>query len=180
MTLNEGQDLIQKRLTPEQSSGRLTAAATAGIEAMLDELAETVRAGQLEKIMSFYADDFVAFDMMPPLQFKDKDEYRTTAWQECFTDYFKFPVMIHHHERQVHAAGDLALVHYLMHMQGESKTGKKMESWLRSTLALRQMEGEWKIIHEHNSVPLDKDGTQGLMNLKPESVGNESISSSSH
>src|SRR6476620_9036450 len=93
----------------------------AEIRAYLNEFAKAIHAGDLSRIMSFYADDIVAFDMMPPLQFKSKSEYQKAAWQECFTDYFDFPVDFEHHDLRVHANGDVAFSHSLLHMKGRGK-----------------------------------------------------------
>jgi uncharacterized protein (TIGR02246 family) len=139
----------------------------AAIRALLNEFAEAIRSGDATRILSFYSDDVVAFDMMPPLQFKSKSAYQTQAWEECFTNFFEFPVDFEYHDLRVHADGDVAFSHSLVHMKGKAKSGEVMESWLRNTTCLQRMDGHWQITHEHNSVPLDKETGAGLMDLAP-------------
>jgi ketosteroid isomerase-like protein len=139
------------------------------IKVFMDGLAEAVRTGELEDISSYYADEIVAFDMMPPLQFKTKEDYQRVAWKECFTDYFTFPVDYDFHQQEISVSGDLAVVHGLVHMKGKSKKeGADMEAWLRSTVVLKKAGDRWAINHEHTSVPLAMEDAKGLMNLAPD------------
>ena len=139
----------------------------AAIRAYLNEFATAIRSGDSARIMSFYAEDIVAFDMMPPLEFKSKSAYQKEAWEDCFTRFFEFPVDFEYHDLRVHADGDVAFAHSLVHMKGRAKSGETMESWLRNTTCLQRMDGHWQITHEHNSVPLDKATGNGLMDLAP-------------
>ncbi len=131
---------------------------------------KAVRAGELEKIISFYTDDVIAFDMMPPLKFDNLKRYKEAAWKQCFTDAFRFPIVYDYKEDRFHIFGDSALMYGEVHMIGTFKEGgAKTESRLRNTTFFKKLNGEWKIIHEHNSVPLDMN-MKGLMNLKPGSI----------
>lgn len=38
---------------------------------------------------------------------------------------------------------------------------------VRATLIWRRIEGSWKIIHDHESVPWDPNTGQGLIDLEP-------------
>jgi PhnB protein len=43
-----------------------------------------------------------------------------------------------------------------------------MDIWIRATVCLRRIEGEWKIAHEHTSVPFYMDGSaRAAVDLKP-------------
>lgn len=37
--------------------------------------------------------------------------------------------------------------------------GDQTDIWVRKTLCFRKIDNEWKIIHEHQSVPLSMDGS---------------------
>ena len=53
-------------------------------------------------------------------------------------------------------------------MTGEKITGELMDIWVRTTIGLRKIDGEWKVIHEHSSVPLHMDGSaRGAVDLVP-------------
>lgn len=131
---------------------------------------KAVRSGQLNEVTSFYADSLVVFDMMPPSKFEDLEKYKETAWKQCFTEAFKFPVVYDYKEDGFKIFGDSALMYGEVHMIGTFKEGgEKTESRLRNTTLFQKLDGEWKIVHEHNSVPLDMN-MKGLMNLKPGSI----------
>ncbi len=38
---------------------------------------DAFEAGDVERVMSFYAPEIVAFDIMPPLQFADRNSYES-------------------------------------------------------------------------------------------------------
>ena len=53
-------------------------------------------------------------------------------------------------------------------LTGTSKSGKTSDVWFRSTLGFRKVGGEWKIVHEHESVPFLMDGSdKAALDLKP-------------
>lgn len=141
--------------------------AEAAIRALLDELAQAIRQGDVSQIMSFYADDVRAFDMMPPLQFISKGAYQQQAWLPSMEQILRFPLEFAQHDLRVHAEGDVAFSHCMIHMKGYTKDGGILETWYRNTRGLQRAEGHWLITHEHNSVPLDKDTGAGLTNLAP-------------
>ncbi len=132
----------------------------------MESFAEAIREGDIKHIMSFYADDVIAYDMMPPLEFSGKDKYEK-SWQECFTSYFKFPVNFDYEKQKFTIEGNVALTHALVHMSGESKDGEKMNMWMRNTTCLKKTGDKWLITHEHNSIPMDKE-MKGLVDLRPE------------
>lgn len=132
---------------------------------VLESFAEAVRNGVIDKIMSFYADDIVAYDMMPPLEFTTKASFKK-AWQEYFTEQFMFPINYSFEKTRIDVAEDLAIVHTLIHLSGDTVHSAYMDNFLRCSMCLRQINGKWLITHQHNSVPLGDD-MQGLLNLTP-------------
>lgn len=152
---------------------RAVSSAEHEILSLLDSYDKAVRAGDLATIQSFYADEFTIYDMMPPARFTDKREYMKVAWKDCFINAFRFPVTFDRHEKKVIVSGGVAYAHNLIHMSGRFKkgNGKEIESWFRNTVALEKREGQWLIVHEHNSVPIATDGSElALMNLPPETL----------
>jgi ketosteroid isomerase-like protein len=51
--------------------------------------------------------------------------------------------------------GKLALTNGIVHMTGTDKNGKPVDLTWRSTNVWQKEKGGWKIIHEHNSFPVD-------------------------
>jgi uncharacterized protein (TIGR02246 family) len=139
----------------------------AEIRSLVEEYTKAVREGDLEKIMSFYAPDMVAYDMPPPLEVTTRSEYRE-IWNKYFISAFQFPVVYDNHGLEVYVSGDIAFAYEIIHFSGTfKKTGEREESWLRHTSGFKKIGGVWKIVHDHNSTPVGDDG-KAMMNLKPE------------
>ena len=68
------------------------------------------------------------------------------------------------------SAGDgVAFSHSLNHLTGTSNAARSSDLWFRSTLGFRKIGGEWKIVHEHESVPFLMDGSdKAALDLKPQ------------
>lgn len=140
----------------------------AEVRHQLDAMIRAIRNGRLAEITSFYSQAIVAYDMMPPLKFTDLNSYRQTAWMDCFITAFQFPVSYEYREDQLFVTDEYAIRTGEVHMSGVlKKNSERVENRLRNTTVLQKMDGEWKIIHEHNSVPIGQD-MKALMNLKPE------------
>ena len=132
----------------------------------LESFAEAIRIGDVNQIMSFYSEDIVAYDMMPPLEFSGKDQY-LKSWQECFSNQFKFPIEFNYEKQKIYIEDNICFTHALIYMAGEPENGeKKLEMWMRNTTCLKKIGDKRLITHEHNSIPIDND-LKGLPNLHP-------------
>lgn len=151
----------------KKTKADIQSGAEAEVKRAFANFTQAIRAGHLEDIMSFYSPDVVAFDMMPPLRFHGIEGYQKTAWKECFTDVFSFPIQYDWKEQELTLRDDVAIFHGLIHMSGEFKeSGKTNEAWLRNTTVLMKEGERWFIVHEHNSAPCDFNG-RVMMNLPP-------------
>ncbi len=66
------------------------------------------------------------------------------------------------------AADTVAFCHCLEHIKGMRTDGELQDMWIRSTLGLRNLNGAWKVAHEHNSAPLYMDGSgRPALDLQP-------------
>lgn len=136
------------------------------VNRLLDDFADATRTGDLERIMSFYSDDVVAFDVPAPLRLTGRREFRKN-WEKWYTTQFRFPVLHEIHDRELFVCGDVAFAFELFHVNGVFKeAGRAEESWVRHTVGLRKLDVGWRIVHEHCSVPVAEDG-KAMMNLKP-------------
>jgi PhnB protein len=53
-------------------------------------------------------------------------------------------------------------------MSGTKTDGEKVDMWLRETFCFRRLGGQWKITHQHESVPFYMDGSyKAAVDLKP-------------
>jgi ketosteroid isomerase-like protein len=93
----------------------------------------------------------VAFEVAGPLQTPSTqatDDNLTQAWLDSFEDGPKVTM----EELSIHAEGAVAFCHSLNHLQGRRTDGQEIDVRMRSTLGLRKLDGEWKIVHGHTSL----------------------------
>lgn len=138
----------------------------AKIKSMVAEWSEAVRNKDLDKIMAIYADDIVSFDAVEKLRFTGKDEYGK-HWKACFDLCPGGESKFEPGDMTVVADGNIAFAYSLLHCGGEDPDGNYNSSWMRVTQCFRKANGEWKIAHEHYSVPFDMKTGQPLFNLEP-------------
>jgi uncharacterized protein (TIGR02246 family) len=135
------------------------------IRRVFAEFEEAMRAKDINRLMSFYATDLIAFDMIPPLRFIGRDQYKK-SWEKGF-DMMQGTWDFEQRDLNIQVSGDLAFCHALNHAIGKLKDGESMDSWMRWTCCLRKIDGRWQIVHEHNSVPIDMESEKAMWNLKP-------------
>ncbi|MGX2040637.1 YybH family protein [Methylocaldum sp. MU1018] len=107
----------------------------------------------VNRIMSYYAPDVVFFDCKPPFQTIGAEAYRR-IWEECLP-CFPASFAIETRDLGVFVSGDLALAHRLFRLAGEEKDHPAMRTWIRATAGYQRKQGNWRIVHEHCSLPFD-------------------------
>ncbi len=124
-------------------------------------------AGDVERIMSFYAPGAatVAFDVLPPLQYSGFDAYKQ-HWS-LFLALFQGPPKVDVAESQIVCSGDVAFVHALVRLKATLRDGRPLDIWMRATNGMRKIGGEWLVVHDHVSLPVDITTGVPSMNLKP-------------
>ncbi|TFH86915.1 DUF4440 domain-containing protein [Billgrantia azerbaijanica] len=131
----------------------------------LERWAAAVRAKDVEAIVAHYTPDIVAFDAILQLQFKGLEAYRR-HWDACMA-LCAGPMAFQIHEEVIHVDGNVAFCHGLIECGGANERGEIDTGWLRATIGLRRIEGEWRIVHEHHSAPFDMTSRQALLDLTP-------------
>jgi len=61
----------------------------------------------------------------------------------------------------------VAFCHGLHHVAGRLRTGQQVDMWWRATQGLRLMDGKWRIVHEHSSLPFDMASGKVSFDLQP-------------
>lgn len=135
------------------------------IRALLDRWAQASRVKDLDGIMACYAPDIVAFDAIAQLQFKGVDAYRE-HWQYCF-GFIDGDMLFDIRDPAIHVDGDLAFCHYLAVCGGTAPDGTEQSGWVRGTICLRRIDGQWLTVHEHFSLPFDPQTMKAAADLKP-------------
>ena len=137
------------------------------IRNLLTRWEEAFRAKDVTAIMSVYApgEVVVAFDIVPPLAKVGREAYRQN-YEEFFA-MFSGPLTVELRDLRIAAAGDVAFLHCFDRMSGTLQSGEPFDLWLRVTSGLRKIDGEWRIIHDHVSVPINFETATAALDLSP-------------
>lgn len=126
------------------------------IKALLEAWTDAVRRHDLPAILAHHTPDMVMFDLPPPLQCQGIEAYAET-W-DLFFRYHKPGRPFDIQELTVTAGQDVAFATAIMYCGPESSSNPadKGGFQFRLTVGLRKVDGEWRIAHEHHSVPADE------------------------
>lgn len=136
------------------------------IKQFLRKFEDAFRSGNIDEILKFYSPDVVAFDMVPPLQIKGVDTY-SKAWKEA-ASMMSPPWIFEPRDEKIYVDGNVAFAHHLANCGATSKEGKVESGWIRHTVGLVKKGGQWQIVNDHYSVPVDMKSGKSMMELKPE------------
>jgi ketosteroid isomerase-like protein len=123
------------------------------IKAVIEAWADAVRRHDLSGILAHHEHDIVMFDVPPPLQSRGIDEYRKT-W-DLFFSYHQPSQAFDIEELAITAGEDVGFAVAIMRCgPGTSSRLAEQGGFLfRLTVGLRNIDGDWRITHEHHSVP---------------------------
>ncbi|MHB1534296.1 MAG: YybH family protein [Acidimicrobiales bacterium] len=133
---------------------------------LIDERVRAVRERDSATLAARPADDVITFDVLPPLN--SRGSQATVAHLQAWFDGYDGPIDYSAHDVQVSAQGDLGFCSFLYHVGGTLKTGDQVNMWVRATLCCRRIDGRWRIMHDHESVPFNPATGQALISLEPQ------------
>lgn len=123
------------------------------LQTLIAQWAKAVSAGDLNAILACYAEDVEAYDAIGKLRFQGLEAYGA-HWRECMS-YCENGMVFEVQEPRVRVDGDLAVSYFPVRCGGENETGEEQMGWMRMSVAYHRIGGQWKIVHEHSSVPFD-------------------------
>ena len=137
------------------ATGQAKSEDEAKIEALNAALTAAVNAKDVDAIMKVYApnESLVIFDIIPPRQYVGAKAFRKD-WEDFLT-LFKGPLKYEINDLQVEADGTLGYSHSIQRVSGTDTKGQPVDLTWRDTAAYRKVGGNWVIVHEHGSVPVD-------------------------
>jgi ketosteroid isomerase-like protein len=138
--------------------------AEAEIRQLIADQLSAICAKDVDRIMSHYATDAIAFDVKPPFQTKGADAWGRT-WAVCLP-YFPASFQIETRDLHITVGSDVAFAHWLFRFTGE-KDHPAMQTWMRTTVGYQRRQGKWQIVHEHCSVPFDPYTSKAAFTLEP-------------
>jgi uncharacterized protein (TIGR02246 family) len=137
------------------------------IRTLIDNWASAMRAKNAEGVVSHYAPDNVKFILAPPLQYTRDNPFDKQGLEKWFSS-FQGPIDYENRALNITAGDDVAFCHSLNQMRATTTDGSKVDLWFRQTLGFHKIDGQWKITHEHSSVPFYMDGSyKAAVDLKP-------------
>ena len=131
----------------------------------LESWSAAVKLQDIDQIASHYADSLRVFDAVGPLQITGRGEY-VEHWQQCLSTCTIS--VFDSAEPVVEVEGSLAVCSFLNKCGSTGESGEEEASWFRVTQVYRKINNDWKIVHEHFSVPFHMDTGEAQFDLLPE------------
>jgi PhnB protein len=152
---------IEEKVMVREPAAKL---AEARIRALIDDWAKTIRAKDVDGVMARHMADSVTFDLAPPLISTGTDAKGLQAWFSTWRGPLGYEIR----DLNITAGADVAFCHCLNRLSGVKHDGEKVDMWFRQTLCWRKLGSDWRIAHQHESVPFYMDGSyRAAVDLKP-------------
>ena len=134
------------------------------IRELTEQRLKAVHAKDVDAAMACYADDVIVYDLFTPTKVSGAGDYRKNyeMWFQCCQGPANYEIK----ELDVVAGDEVAFCRSLNRMTGPNPEGKVEETWLRVTVCFQKRGGEWKVVHEHISVPLDMESQKGVFQFR--------------
>ncbi len=137
------------------------------IHALIDQWTKAMQEKNLDGVMSIYqrGPSLVAYDVVPPLQYKGWDAYR--ADYKAFFDQYDGPIGIEFRDLVIDADATFGYSRELQRVSGTLKGGRRAAFWLRVTDVYRKVGEQWRVVHEHVSAPTNLETGKAALDLTP-------------
>jgi ketosteroid isomerase-like protein len=139
------------------------------VRAVLDEYAAAHAARDVERMLAPYSPGAVRYSLAPPLQQAPGTMVGDAEGLRKWLAGFAGPVLIERRDLTVEVDGTVAFAYALSRMTATPAGAPEPFSfWFRSTFGLRCIDGEWRIVHVHDSTPFHMDGSfRAAVDLEP-------------
>jgi ketosteroid isomerase-like protein len=124
------------------------------IEALYRAYLKAFRARDVNAIMAMYdPDELFVFDLVPPREYPSWEAYKKD-WEGLLAA-FPGPLDNNISEQVINVVGPIAYSRCIQSGYFTAKDGSRLDVAVRVTDVLRKVKGEWLIVQEHVSVPVD-------------------------
>jgi len=123
----------------------------AEIHLLIQRWAGAVRAEDRAAIREEHDADILMYDVPPPFLSRGIDAYMAT-WEMFFSNVEK-PIAFEIHDTKVTCGADVAFVTALGKCVNIDPSGKREPLEFRLTMGLKKIDGRWRVMHEHHSLP---------------------------
>lgn len=139
--------MMSKRLREPSSKDEMD------IQALIERWAKAVREENRAGIRADHDSEILMFDVPPPVLSRGLDAYMAT-W-ERFLSWSEKPVAFDFHDVKVTAGEYVAFATAIGRCAGVDTNGKREELEFRLTMGFRKIDGSWRVMHEHHSLPAE-------------------------
>src|SRR5260370_11284838 len=127
----------------------------ADIRALIESVHKAHHNKDAAAIAAPYAQDAAVFNLAPPLSHRGVDLQEKKAW----LDTWEGPIDCESRDLSITVSSDFAFCHCFYRLSVTPKAaGRQVSFWMRATVCLLRDGGDWRIVHEHTSVPFYMDG----------------------
>jgi uncharacterized protein (TIGR02246 family) len=123
----------------------------AQIRALIERWAKAVREENRAAIRLDHDSDILMFDVPLPFLSRGLDAYMAT-W-EMFFSMVEKPITFNFHDVQITCGPEVAFATAIGRCVDIDPSGKREPLEFRLTMGLRKIAGEWRVMHEHHSLP---------------------------
>ena len=123
------------------------------IQALIERWAKAVREEDRSGIRADHDSEMLMFDVPPPFLSRGLDAYMAT-WEE-FLSCSQRPVAFDFHDVEITAGTDVAFATAIGRCASTDANGQRQPLEFRLTMGLRKIDGRWRIMHEHHSLPAE-------------------------
>jgi len=123
------------------------------IQALIERWAQAVREENRSEIRADHDSEMLMFDVPPPFLSRGLDAYMAT-WEE-FLSCSQRPVAFDFHDVEITAGTDVAFATAIGRCASTDANGQRQPLEFRLTMGLRKIDGRWRIMHEHHSLPAE-------------------------
>jgi ketosteroid isomerase-like protein len=135
----------------------------ARIRAAIDSRANAIRNKNVQEVLPNFTEDSVGFFFEPPLQQSPLKE-DLAGWFATWSSQIGYEIG----DLKITAGNDVAFCHALSQLTGTRTDGTNTDLWFRETLCFQKIDGQWRIAHIHESVPIYMDGSlKAAVDLNP-------------
>jgi ketosteroid isomerase-like protein len=123
----------------------------AQIRWLIERWARAVREEDRAAIRADHDANILMFDVPPPFLSRGLDAYMAT-WEIFFSSTEK-PVTFDFSDIQITCGREVAFATAIGRCVNIDANGKREPLEFRLTMGLRNVDGEWRVMHEHHSLP---------------------------
>lgn len=126
--------------------------AEAEVRRMVHQWTKALEARDYDGLVANYTEDSVLFGGIPPYKTVGPQNIRK-LWEGCLPHFPEFKSV--HQNLTFEVGDDVAFVHGLHQFQTSPTDHPAGQSWMRVTICFRKMHGQWRVLHEHVSLPFN-------------------------